>query len=184
MSLRSRVRRCLWRSRGSITVAALVLGMVPTAAAAQSFVVSMPIQDVLLMNATSTLTPPASLTSTRFSASAATPAASTYVPYGGRVVLDVAANRAFAVTISGVFTGPGAKPATDALWSTTQNVFTNTARNVSGTNAEANRTIPFPGTQPSNAAWVQNVYVASRWVYETDRSGTYNLTLTFTLAAK
>ena len=144
----------------------------------------MRIQDVLVLSVTNTLSAPGVLTSTQFS-SAGTPAASaTYVPYGGKVALAVSANRNFAVTVSGAFTGPGTKAATDALWSTTQNVFTNTARNVSAANAEANRTITFSGSQPANAAWTQDVFFASRWTYETDRSGAYNLTLTFTLAAK
>lgn len=144
----------------------------------------MNIQDVLVMRITNTLTGPATLTSAQFSSSTATPAQSTYVPYGGKVTLEVSANRTFEVTVVGSFNGPGAKAATDALWSTTQNVFTNTARNVAASTAAANRTIPFATTQPANAAWVQDVFFASRWVYQTDKTGTYPLNLTFTLTAK
>ncbi len=144
----------------------------------------MRIQDVLVLQVTNTLSAPANLTSAQFSAASASAATATYVPYGGKVALSVSANRAFSVTVSGAFTGPGTKAASDAIWSTTQNVFTNTARNVSAANAESNRTIAFSGTQPANSAWLQDVFFASRWTYETDRSGAYNLALTFTLAAK
>ena len=144
----------------------------------------MPIKDVLRLQTTSTLTPPSGLNSTTFTASNTPAASSTYVPFGGKVTLTVAANRPFAVTVSGSFTGPGAKTASDALWSTTQNIFTNSARNVSAANPVANRTIAFPGGQPANTAWVQDVYFASRWVYETDKSGSYTLTLTFTISAQ
>ncbi|GLC27063.1 hypothetical protein [Roseisolibacter agri] len=149
-----------------------------------SVTLCMRVQDVLQMRTTSTLTAPATLTAAQFTASATPAGSSTYVPFGGKVNLEVAANRPFAVTVTGAFSGPGTKSASDALWSTTAGVFTNTARDVSAANAESNRTIPFAVTPAARAAWSQDVYFASRWVYETDRSGTYNLTLTFTLAAK
>lgn len=145
--------------------------------------ICMRVQDILQMKTTSTLSAPSSLNASKFSAAAASPATSTYVPFGGKVTLEVAANRPYAVTVDGSFSGPGAKAATDALWSATQNVFTATAQNVSSANSATNRTV-LQSVFNANSSVTKDVYFASRWVYETDKSGTYDLTLTFTIAAK
>lgn len=138
----------------------------------------MQVQDVLRLTTTSTLAPPANLTSTSYTKAGS--GSTTWVPFGGKVNVNVAANRAFVVTVEGSFT-PTSKNATDAVWNTTASGWSAT-RTVAASNVAANRRIQFLTTPGANASWSQDVFFASRWFWETDRAGTYTLDLKFTLS--